>query len=45
MDHAPGPIIASVAPKVALTRFSSFIYAFACLTVAVLFYAFHRAQS
>jgi hypothetical protein len=29
----------------ALTLFSSFIYAFACLTVAVLFYVFHRARS
>src|SRR6267378_2706502 len=29
----------------ALTLFSSFIYAFACLSVAVFFYAFHRAQS
>src|ERR1039457_5896320 len=25
--------------------FSSFIYAFGCLTVAVFFYVFHRAQS
>ena len=29
----------------ALTLFSSFIHAFACFTVAVFFYAFHRAQS
>jgi hypothetical protein len=29
----------------ALTLFSSFIYAFACLSVAVFFYVFHRAQS
>ena len=29
----------------ALTLFSSFIYAFACFTVAVFFYVFHRAQS
>jgi len=29
----------------ALTLFSSFIYAFGCLTVAVFFYVFHRAQS
>ena len=27
-----------------LTLFSSFIYAFACLSVAVFFYVFHRAQ-
>lgn len=29
----------------ALTLFSSFIYAFACFSVAVFFYVFHRAQS
>jgi hypothetical protein len=29
----------------ALTLFSSLIYAFACFTVAVFFYVFHRAQS
>jgi hypothetical protein len=29
----------------ALTLFSSFIYAFACLSVAVFFYVFHKAQS
>jgi hypothetical protein len=29
----------------ALTLFSSFIYAFACFTMAVFFYVFHRAQS
>ena len=29
----------------ALTLFSSFICAFACFTVAVFFYVFHRAQS
>ena len=29
----------------ALTLFSSFIYAFACFTVAVFFYVFHRTQS
>jgi hypothetical protein len=29
----------------ALMLFSSFIYAFACLSVAVFFYVFHRAQS
>ena len=29
----------------ALTLFSSFIYAFACFTVAVFFYVFRRAQS
>jgi len=28
-----------------LTLFSSFIYAFACLSVAVFFYVFHRTQS
>jgi hypothetical protein len=27
-----------------VTLFSSFIYAFSCLRVAVLFYVFHRAQ-
>ena len=27
------------------TLFSSFIYAFACLSVAVFFYVFHRTQS
>jgi hypothetical protein len=27
------------------TLFSSFIYAFACFSVAVFFYVFHRAQS
>ena len=29
----------------ALTLFSSFIYAFACFSVTVFFYVFHRAQS
>jgi hypothetical protein len=29
----------------AVVLFSSFIYAFACCTVAVFFYVFHRAQS
>ena len=29
----------------AVTLFSSFIYAFACFSVAVFFYVFHRAQS
>ena len=29
----------------AVTLFSSFIYAFGCFSVAVLFYVFHRAQS
>ena len=29
----------------ALTLLSSFIYAFACFSVAVFFYVFHRAQS
>ena len=29
----------------AVTLFSSLIYAFACLSVAVFFYVFHRAQS
>jgi hypothetical protein len=29
----------------ALTLFSSFIYAFACLSVALFFYVFHRTQS
>jgi hypothetical protein len=29
----------------AVTLLSSFIYAFACFTVAVFFYVFHRAQS
>jgi hypothetical protein len=29
----------------ALTLFWSFIYAFACLSVAVFFYVFHRTQS
>ena len=29
----------------ALVLFSSFIYAFACFSVAVFFYVFHRAQS
>ena len=29
----------------AVTLFSSFIYAFACFTVAVFFYVFHRARS
>jgi hypothetical protein len=29
----------------AVTLFSSLIYAFGCLTVAVFFYVFHRAQS
>jgi hypothetical protein len=29
----------------AITLFSSFIYAFGCLSVAVFLYAFHRAQS
>ena len=28
----------------AVTLFSSFIYAFGCLSVAVFFYVFHRAQ-
>jgi hypothetical protein len=28
----------------ALTLFSSLIYAFACLSVAVFFYVFHKAQ-
>ena len=28
----------------ALSLFSSFIYAFGCFSVAVFFYAFHRAQ-
>ena len=28
-----------------LTLFSSFIYAFACLSVAVFFYVLHRTQS
>jgi hypothetical protein len=32
-----------VVPPVAL--FSSFIYVFACFTVAVFFFVFHRAQS
>jgi hypothetical protein len=32
-----------VVPPVAI--FSAFIYAFACLTVAVFFYVFHKAQS
>ena len=29
----------------AVTIFSTFIYAFACFSVAVFFYVFHRAQS
>ena len=29
----------------AVIPFSSFIYAFACFSVAVFFYVFHRAQS
>jgi hypothetical protein len=29
----------------AVTLFSSLIYAFACFSVAVFFYVFHRAQS
>jgi hypothetical protein len=29
----------------AVTLFSSFIYAFGCLGVAVFFFVFHRAQS
>jgi hypothetical protein len=29
----------------AVTLFSSFIYAFACFSVAVFFYVFHKAQS
>ena len=29
----------------AIILFSSFIYAFACFSVAVFFYVFHRAQS
>ncbi|MFZ3210076.1 MAG: hypothetical protein WA188_01045 [Terriglobales bacterium] len=29
----------------AVMLFSSFIYAFACFSVAVFFYVFHRAQS
>ena len=29
----------------ALTLFSTLIYAFACFTVAVFFFVFHRAQS
>jgi hypothetical protein len=29
----------------AVVLFSSFIYAFACFSVAVFFYVFHRAQS
>jgi hypothetical protein len=29
----------------ALTLFSSFIHAFACFSVAVFFYVFHRTQS
>jgi hypothetical protein len=29
----------------AVILFSSFIYAFACFSVAVFFYVFHRAQS
>ena len=29
----------------ALVLFSSFIYAFACFSVAVFFYVFHRSQS
>jgi hypothetical protein len=29
----------------AVTLFQSFIYAFGCFTVTVLFYVFHKAQS
>ena len=36
-------VLRGVVPPVAL--FSSFIYAFACLTVAVFFFVFHKAQS
>ena len=36
-------VLRGVVPPVAL--FSSFIYAFACLTVAVFFLVLHRAQS
>jgi hypothetical protein len=32
-------------PVPLLTLFSSFIYAFACLSVAVFLYVFHRTQS
>jgi hypothetical protein len=28
----------------AITLFSSFVYAFGCFSVALFFYAFHRAQ-
>ena len=36
-------VLRGVVPPVAL--FSSFIYVFACFTVAVFFFVFHRAQS
>ena len=35
-------VLRDLVPAVAL--FSSFIYAFGCLTVAVFFFVFHRAQ-
>jgi hypothetical protein len=35
-------VVRDLVPAVAL--FSSFIYAFACFTVAVFFYVLHRAQ-
>ena len=35
-------VLQNLVPAVAL--FQSFIYAFGCLTVAVFFYVFHRAQ-
>jgi hypothetical protein len=36
-------VLRRLVPAIAL--FSSFIYAFACFSVAVFFYMFHRAQS
>jgi hypothetical protein len=36
-------VLQGLVPAVVL--FSSFIYAFACFSVAVFFYVFHRAQS
>jgi hypothetical protein len=36
-------VLRGLVPAVML--FSSFIYAFGCLSVAVFFYMFHRAQS
>jgi hypothetical protein len=36
-------LLRGLVPTVML--FSSFIYAFACFSVAVFFYVFHRAQS